>query len=190
MEMSKTLYVSTREEWRAWLARHHESETEVWLIYYKKESDRPRIPYDDAVEEALCFGWVDSLVQRIDDEKYAQKYSPRRARSKWSPSNLRRMRKLIENGRMTEFGLAKFDLSLLDQEVPAKTRTPDPEVPPFLRQALEAVPAAWKNFQALAPSYRKNYVGWILAAKKDETRQRRVLEAVTLLEQNKKLGMK
>src|ERR1700741_518975 len=106
MDLSKTLYVTGRDEWRAWLADHYESETEVWLIYYKKHSGRPRIPYDEAVEEALCFGWVDSIVKRIDDETFAQKFTPRRDWTKWSALNKRRLRKLVDEGRMTEAGLA------------------------------------------------------------------------------------
>jgi hypothetical protein len=98
MEIRKTLYVTSREEWRAWLAKHYQSETEVWLIYYKKHSGQPRISYDHAVEEALCFGWIDSIVKRIDDEKFAQKFTPRRDGAKWSALNKRRLRKLIREG--------------------------------------------------------------------------------------------
>jgi uncharacterized protein YdeI (YjbR/CyaY-like superfamily) len=190
MALSKTLYVTNRDEWRAWLARHHASETEVWLIYYKKQSGWPRIPYDDAVEEALCFGWIDSLVKRIDDERFAQKFTPRRDCSKWSALNKRRVRKLIREGRMTEAGLAKIDLAALDEEPPAKPSRSDPGLPLFVKQALRASPTVWKNFQNLAPSQRRLYVGWILHAKKEETRQRRLAEAVSLLEQNKELGLK
>src|SRR5207247_11176130 len=93
-----TLYVTNPDEWRSWLTKHYQSETEVWLIYYKKHSGRPRIPYDDAVEEALCFGWIDSIGKRMDDEKFAQKFTPRRDRTKWSELNKRRVRKLIREG--------------------------------------------------------------------------------------------
>ena len=99
---SKMLYVATREQWRAWLAQHYESETEIWLIYYKKHSGQPRIPYHHAVEEALCFGWVDSLVKRMDADRFAQKFTPRRNHSNWSALNRQRARKLIEEGRMTD----------------------------------------------------------------------------------------
>src|SRR5882762_9558352 len=116
MEIRKTLYVTSREEWRAWLTKHYQSETEVWLIYYKKHTGQPRISYDHAVEEALCFGWVDSIVKRIDDEKFAQKFTPRRDWTKWSALNKRRLRKLIREGRMTEGGLAKIDLVILGEE--------------------------------------------------------------------------
>src|SRR5579872_2165348 len=113
--MLKTLYLTNREEWRAWLAKHHAAETEVWLIYYKKQTAKPRIPYEHAVEEALCFGWIDSIVRRIDDERFAQKFTPRRDRTKWSLSNKQRMQILIREGRMTQAGLAKIDLRLLDK---------------------------------------------------------------------------
>src|SRR5215813_8427147 len=116
MEIRKTLYVTSREEWRAWLTKHYQSETEVWLIYYKKHTGQPRISYDHAVEEALCFGWVDSIVKRIDDEKFAQKFTPRRDCTKWSANNLRRVRKLMREGRMSEAGRAKIGRAILDEK--------------------------------------------------------------------------
>jgi uncharacterized protein YdeI (YjbR/CyaY-like superfamily) len=190
MGTSKTLYVTSRDEWRAWLANHYESATEVWLIYYKKHTGRPRIPYDHAVEEALCFGWIDSIVRRIDDEKFAQKFTPRRDRTKWSAPNKRRVRKLIREGRMTEAGLAKIDLAVLGEESQANQSKGDLDIPRFVKRALMASPRAWEHFQDLAPSYRRQYIGWVTGAKKEETRERRLREAVSLLEQNKKLGLK
>src|SRR5437660_4538455 len=146
MEMRKTLYVTNREERRAWLTKHHQSETEVWLIYYKKQSGRPRIPYDHAVEEALCFGWVDSIVKKLDDDKFAQKFTPRRDSTKWSALNKRRLRKLIREGRMTERGLAKIDPVILGEEPPAKQSKGDLDIPRFVKQALMANAKAWENF--------------------------------------------
>ena len=105
--------MTSRVEWRDWLSQHGQSETEVWLIYYRKDSGRPRIPYDDAVEEALCFGWIDSIVKRMDDEKFAQKFTPRRYGSRWSELNVRRVRKLMKEGRMTEAGLANLTKKLI-----------------------------------------------------------------------------
>jgi len=186
----KTLYVKNRDEWSAWLAKHYESQTEVWLIYYKKHTGKPRIPYDHAVEVALCFGWIDSIVKRIDDEKFAQKFTPRRDYSKWSALNRRRVRKLIQEGRMPEAELAKIDLAILDEEPQPKPTKRDLDIPPSVQQALQASPKAWEYFQKLAPSYRRHFIGWIMHAKKEETRERRLREAVALLEQNKKLGLK
>ena len=180
----KTLYVTSREEWRDWLTKHGQSETEVWLIYYKKDSGQPRIPYDDAVEEALCFGWIDSIVKRIDDEKFAQKFTPRRDGSRWSALNERRVRKLIREGRMTEAGLAKLDPAMLGEKARTKRGAGDVDLPPFIKQALVANATAWKNFRSLSPSRRNAYVRLITDAKKEETRDRRVREVVSRLEQN------
>jgi uncharacterized protein YdeI (YjbR/CyaY-like superfamily) len=190
MPITKTLYVTNRCDWRAWLAKHHATETEIWLIFYKQHTGRPRIPYDDAVEEALCFGWIDSIVKRIDDEKFAQKFTPRRAGSNWSASNLARIKRLVKEGKMAPAGLAKIDGAFLREKAPPPRRKADLPVPRFMMQALKANRKAWENFQKLAPSYRRMYIGWIMHAKKQETRERRLKEAVTLLEQNKKLGLK
>src|SRR5256885_3438097 len=108
MEIGTTLYVKGRREWRAWLARHHQTASEIWLIYYKKESGRPRIPYNDAVEEALCYGWIDSILKPIDSRRYAQRFSPRRPRSRLSEMNRERVRRLIAAGRMTRAGLERI----------------------------------------------------------------------------------
>ncbi len=123
MKLSKTLYVTNRKEWRAWLKKHHDAEREVWLIYYKRESGRQRIPYDDAVEEALCFGWIDSTVERIDNEKYAQHFTPRRAGSVWSELNKWRVRKLLREGRMTKAGMAKISFSLEKAQSSSEARS-------------------------------------------------------------------
>lgn len=192
MKISKTIHVSSRDQWRAWLEKNHDTESEVWLIYYKMDTGRPRVAYSDAVEEALCFGWIDSNVQRIDRERYAQKFTPRRSSSKWSALNKRRVAKLIKEGRMTEAGIARLNDSGIGDDY---GRTPQRKmeelvVPRHLRQALMSNRKAWDNFNQLAPSYRRNYIAWISAAKTEGTRDKRVMEAITLLAQNKKLGLK
>jgi uncharacterized protein YdeI (YjbR/CyaY-like superfamily) len=190
MAPSKMLYVTCRDEWRAWLAKHHESETEIWLIYYKKHSGRPRIPYDHAVEEALCFGWIDSLVKRIDGDRFAQKFTPRRNRTKWSELNKQRARKLVQAGRMPEIGLAKIDPAVFAERPQPKASGREPDIPAFVTRALRASPKAWAHFQNLAPSHRRMYILWISDAKREETRERRLREAVARLERNEKLGLK
>ena len=192
MKISKTLYVTSRDDWRAWLEKNHETEKEVWLVYYKKHTNQPRIPYDDAVEEALCFGWIDSIVQRIDDERYAQKFTPRKSGSLWSESNKRRIRKLLKEGKMTQAGLAKIGEGVLAAEEGAKSarKTKELVIPSYLSEALRGNKKAWENFNDLAPSYRRQYVGWIATAKKEETRKKRIREALKLLARNEKLGMK
>lgn len=147
--------------------------------------------YDDAVEEALCFGWIDSIVRTIDENRYAQKFTPRKAKSKWSASNRERFARMVREGKMTSAGLAKAPPPLEDpvaEMAPAK-RVGD-AVPGYIEEALRTNSAAWTNFSHLAPSYRRLYVGWIENAKKEETRRKRLAEAVSLLEQNKKLGLK
>ncbi len=183
MEILKTLYVTSREEWRAWLTKHYRSETEVWLIYYKKHTGKPRIAYDHAVEEALCFGWVDSIVKRIDDDTFAQKFTPRRDWTRWSELNTRRVRKLIREGRMTEAGRAGIDLKAAGKKPNAKESNGGQDTPRFVEQALKANAKAWENFRRLTLSQRKAYIRWIMEVKTEETRQRRLQEAVSRLEQ-------
>src|SRR3954463_13527471 len=102
-----TLHPTTRAAWRAWLAANHDRETEIWLVYNKRHTGEPRVEYDDAVEEALCFGWIDSIVRTIDADRHAQKFTPRKAKSKWSEFNKERFARLVREGKMTAAGLAK-----------------------------------------------------------------------------------
>ncbi|MEJ2131871.1 MAG: YdeI/OmpD-associated family protein [Gammaproteobacteria bacterium] len=191
MARGRQLYFKTPEEWRRWLGAHHDSEREAWLVYYKKQSGKPRIPYDDAVDEALCFGWIDSIVRRIDDERFEQKFTPRTNTKNWSAANIERVRRLLADKRMTEAGLAKIDRSLLRRSTPKnRVVVADAAVPSYLAKALRANPRARKNFDNLAPSYRRQYIGWISAAKREATRDRRVDEVIGLLERNEKLGLK
>ena len=188
MKINQTLYVVSRDDWRAWLQQKHAIEKEIWLIFYKKASGQPSLPYDDAVEEALCFGWIDSIIQRMDDKRYAQKFTPRTNTAKWSPSNIVRIRKMIDAGKMTPIGLSKIDAELLKAE--PKPRPRILPLPSWLKEALMQHPVAWQNFSKLAPSHRRRYIGWISDARKDETRKKRITEAVLLLEKNDKLGLK
>lgn len=192
MNISKNLYAANREEWRAWLEKNHATEDEIWLIYYKKNTGKSGITYNEAVEEALCFGWIDSIIQKIDSDKYARKFTPRKSNSRWSALNKKRVAMLIQAGKMTKAGLAAANYSGAEDDY---GRTPERAQqnlipPPFLKQVLRRNPKAWENFQSLAPSYRRNYIGWITAAKSGETRNKRLAEAIALLTENKKLPMK
>jgi len=106
MNVGKTLYVDSRSKWRKWLEKFHDKEKEIWLVFYRKNSGKPRISYNDAVEEALCFGWIDSIEKGIDDEKFAQRFTPRKPKSNLSDSNKERVKRLIKEGKMTKSGLA------------------------------------------------------------------------------------
>lgn len=189
--MSNTLHVTNREDWRQWLEKNHAKEKIIWLIFYKKHTGKPRVPYDDAVEEALCFGWIDSIVKRIDEEKYAQKFTPRKPDSKWSQLNKKRAEKMIKEERMTAVGLALITAAKKSGNWDRDISFPEElNIPPGIKDALSANKEAWENFIHLAPSYKKQYIGWITSAKKEETQQRRLKEAIEILAQGKKLGLK
>jgi uncharacterized protein YdeI (YjbR/CyaY-like superfamily) len=182
----RTLDVRSPGQWREWLARHHESESEVWLVFHKRVTGRPSIAYDDAVDEALCFGWIDSLIKRLDDERYARKFTPRKPDSRWSTANRKRYATLQANGRLMPAGLKRAPTGR-SGDAP---RTSPSRVPPYIQRALKGTPAAWSHFESLAPSYRRMYVAWIDSAKQEETKKRRLQEAVGLLAAGKKLGLK
>ena len=191
-DIMRAMYVNNREDWRKWLAKNYDKEKELWLIYYKENTGKPSIPYEDSVEEALCFGWIDSIVKKMDEEKYARKFTPRTDKTKWSVLNKRRVKKLIKEGRMTKIGLSKIGPSVLKRkEVTVKEGLKKKlEIPDYLKKSLMKNRKAWQNFTKLAPSYQRNYIGWIISAKKPETRQKRIKEAIELLVKNKKLGLK
>lgn len=186
-----TLYCKDAAEWRRWLHTHHDSASEVWLRYYKKESGKTGVDYERSVEEALCYGWVDSLIRKLDDESYARKFTPRKDDSKWSPSNKKRVASLIESGRMTAVGLAKIEAAKRSGLWDKPTR-PDIslEMPPAFEQALAQDKTARTNFERLAPSHQKQYIIWIAVAKRPETQARRIRESIELLQKGEKLGMK
>ncbi len=183
------LYVTNRDDWRAWLKKNHAIKNEVWLIYYKKHTGKPRIPYDDAVEEALCFGWIDSTVKKLDHEKYAQKYTPRRAKSIWSELNIKRARKMIREGKMTKAGLVLFKEVGKKKVTKVKIIKTKFTFPPDLKKELTKNKRALDNFKNFAPSYRKIYIGWIADAKRKETREKRIKQVFKWAMQNKKPGM-
>ncbi len=189
--MKPELYASSREEWRSWLKKNHAKAEEVWLVYYKKHTGKPSINYSDSVEEALCFGWIDGIKKRIDDEKYTHRFTPRKAKSKWSPTNIRRAEKMIEEGKMTQMGFASFNQRIdYDEDILKTGSAKENSLTPEMEKALKANKKAWKHFNNLAPGHKKQYVGWLMSAKRPETRKRRLKEAIRLLAGNRKLGMK
>jgi uncharacterized protein YdeI (YjbR/CyaY-like superfamily) len=186
---SETLCVTSRKAWRVWLSKHHDSESEIWLIYYKKESGKQRLSYDDAVEEALCFGWIDSIVRSLDDERYMQRFTPRKASSKWSPSNVNRMDRLIATGQMTAAGRAVYDKRKAESKK-QKTETDGNTLPADLMAAVRADARAFNLFRNLPPGYIKTCLRWIDAAKRPETRERRIAEFVSHTAEGKRIGLK
>ena len=180
MKLGKTLYAKNRKEWRAWLAKHHKTAPEIWLIYYKKESGKPRVPYNDAVEEALCYGWIDSLLKPIDARKYAQRYSPRRKTSNLSDMNRERVRRLVKSGRMTKAGLDAI----------AYAPKQGAAFPPDILKRLQKDPVTWRNFQRFPASYKRIRIGWIDAARSRRPAfEQRLRYFLKMTKQNRRFGM-
>jgi uncharacterized protein YdeI (YjbR/CyaY-like superfamily) len=185
----KTFLAQTLNQWRDWLAKHHASESEVWLIFHKRHTGVASIDHKDALDEALCFGWVDSLVKRLDERRYAIKFTPRRADSRWSAANRKRYAELKARGRLQTAGPNRaptgrsYGLRPSRFELPAK-------LPRYIQTALRKRPAALRFFAALAPSHRRRYVGWIESARRQETKEKRLKEAIRLLAAGKTLGLK
>jgi uncharacterized protein YdeI (YjbR/CyaY-like superfamily) len=181
MDIGETLYVTVRDEWRAWLRKHHGSRPEIWLVFYTKASKQPSLPYNDAVEEALCFGWIDSIVKKHGPESRAQRFTPRRAGSPLSEMNKARIRRLVEAGQMTKAGLDAVGAGVLDEPF---------EVPDDIVAALKADEETWRNFEAFPESYKRIRVGWIDAARiRADVFQQRLDYFLKMTKQNKRFGM-
>jgi len=180
-----TLDVRTRDRWRQWLAKNHASSPGVWLVRHKQHSGVDSMPYEDLVREALCFGWIDSLVKRLDDDRYAIKVTPRKPTSNWSDINRKRWKELEAAGLLAEPGVAAAPTQNRYAARPAI-----PELPAYVAKAFKSNVKAWQNFQSLARTHRRNFVVWIHMAKRPETRERRIRESIALLAAGKKLGLK
>ncbi len=187
MKLGKTLDVKDRGQWRSWLAKNHDKANEIWLIYYRKSSGRWRIPYNDAVEEALCFGWIDSTVKNIDRERYAQRFSPRRRGSNLSQANRERVRMLIRRKKMSAAGL-KALAGLFD---PASDRVPDGKIAQDILVPLMKNKVAWENFQRLPAGYRRIRIAFIESRRRHgpEMFGRSLDHFIKMTERNKRFGM-
>lgn len=176
-----------RKSWRAWLDEHGQDTREVWLVFYKKHTGRPCLSYEAAVEEALCVGWIDSIVKRLDDDRYLRKFTPRANTGQWSESNRKRVRRLKAAERMTAAGLAVFKPR---RKATFSASSRALELPDYFAKALAKDKQAREFFENLAPSYRRDFIAWVDSAKREETRMRRLAEALDRLRNGKNLGMK
>ena len=180
----------SRKAWRAWLEKNHRNVSEVWLVFYKRHTGKPTLSYNDAVEEALCFGWIDGIKRSIDDERYMHRFSPRKQNSKWSESNRIRVARMQKAGQMTAAGKR----AVASAKRSGKWSEPAPDFDFSMPSELEAGLARSKKaanfFASLAPSYQRQFIGWITTAKREETRKRRLKEAMELLKRGEKLGMR
>jgi uncharacterized protein YdeI (YjbR/CyaY-like superfamily) len=185
-----------REEFRNWLQKYHDASLGIWMVFYKKHLSIDCIKYSEALEEALCFGWIDSIIKKIDDDKYARKITPRTNTKKWSELNKKIVTELIEKGQMTHAGLKKIDSYLKTGKVDWVVKKSkdkvikEIEIPSFIIEELAKNEPALINFNNLAPTYKRHYILWITNAKKEETVQNRLIESIEVLKENKKLGLK
>lgn len=183
------LHYTKTSQWHDWLAKNHSDEKEIWLVYYKKPSGKPRIPYGEAVEEALCFGWIDGKIKSVSEEYYIQRFTPRRRDSSWSKLNISRVRKLIGEGRMQKAGLDAFQIYLDNPSILADRSNEMPEMPKELEMALKKNGKAWENFIKFPDSARRNYLQWLRSAKRPETFIKRIEKLTDLAERNIKSSM-
>jgi uncharacterized protein YdeI (YjbR/CyaY-like superfamily) len=189
MDIGKTLYVTNRKQWRSWLSSHHKTEVDIWLIYYKKESGKRRIPYNDAVEEALCYGWIDSLTKPRDSESWVQRFTPRRKKSPLSEMNKERVRRLMKAGKMTRFGLERIQHEM--EEGSAKTtKLKKFTLPHDIVTTLRSNPVVWKNFTKFPKTYQRIRVAWIDGSRnRPDMFAQRLRYFMKMTAQNKKFGM-
>ncbi len=181
-----TFHAKTRAEWREWLALHHQTNASVWLIIYHKKSNIESIYYEAAVEEALCFGWIDSKGLKRDAESSYLYFAPRNPKSYWSKPNRERVESLMAEGLMTSAGIEMIKLAKRTGTWEALLDVENGVIPEDLQNALEANETAFQNFQKFPPSSKKMILQWIMSAKKSETRQKRIEETVNLAGENKR----
>ncbi len=179
LDEAKLLHVTNRKEWRDWLSRHYKSEKEVWLVFYKKHTGKPRISYNDAVEEALCFGWIDSTVRSIDEDRYAQRFSLRNPKTPYSQANKERIRELVKQGKVVDEVLATLG-SLVEERF---------EIPPDILKAIESNKKAWKNFQAFSQPYIRIRIAFIDASRnRPQEFTKRLGYFIEMTEKNRQFG--
>ncbi|MBN2266399.1 MAG: YdeI/OmpD-associated family protein [Candidatus Aminicenantes bacterium] len=177
-------------DWRAWLEKNHATASEIWIAYYKKGSGKRSVTYREALDEALCYGWIDSTIRRVNGERYMQRYTPRKPGSIWSARNKSHIARLAKAGRMAPPGAAKVEAARRDGSWDRlRAIDPNPETPPDLLAELEMHAGDEALWAKLAPSHKKMYAWWILDAKRPETRSRRIRETVEKLRAGRRPGM-
>lgn len=187
----------SRKSFRNWLEKNHDKSLGIWMIYYKKHISIECIKYNEALEEALCFGWIDSIIKKLDDDRYLRKFTPRTNISKWSDLNKKIVLSLIEKGKMTEAGLKKIDIYLKTGKVDLTSQRSkndgkgkELKIPDFILKAFAENEPVLTNFNNLARTYKRHYILWITSAKRKETIQKRLEESIELLKENKQLGLR
>ncbi len=190
------IHFNNRDEFRNWLQKFHDKSPGIWMIYYRKHTGKESILYIEALEEALCYGWVDSIIKKTDEDKYVRKFTPRKNFTNWSDFNKNKVFELIEKGKMTPAGLEKIDATILSSILAKENfqtgnkKVKEFDIPDFIIEEFRLNEPALRNFNNLAPSHKREYIFWITNAKRQETIAGRIRESVKLLIENKKLGLK
>jgi len=179
LDEAKLLHVTNRREWRDWLRMHYKSEKEIWLVYNKKHTGKPRISYNDAVEEALCFGWIDSTVKSLDEDRFAQRFSFRNPKTPYSQANKERLRELVKQGKVVDEVLATLG-DLVGEQF---------ETPPDILEAIKADKEAWKNFQRFSQPYIRIRIAFIDASRnRPQEFKKRLRYFIEMTSKNKQFG--
>ena len=178
----ETVFAKDRAEWRRWLGKSHARCQEIWLVFYKKASGKQTVAYEHAVEEALCFGWVDGMKKKLDEECYAFRFTPRKAKSAWSKSNLERVERLIADGRMMPAGLKAYHSSGRRDVARLPSRMPKEIEDKFRKER-----AAWANYEKFPPGYRRITAGWVASAKREETQIKRLQKLIEYSGRNERI---
>jgi uncharacterized protein YdeI (YjbR/CyaY-like superfamily) len=179
MKVTKTLHVTNRKDWRKWLRDHYKTEPDIWLVYSKKETGKPRISYNDAVEEALCFGWIDSTFKTLDEERTAQRFSPRKSNSSYSPANKERLRKLVKQRKVIK-AVRETLGEILDENF---------EIPKDILEEIKANKDAWKHFQKFSDAYKRIRIGFIEGARNRPAEfKKRLRYFIKMTEKDKQYG--
>jgi uncharacterized protein YdeI (YjbR/CyaY-like superfamily) len=186
MSEIKQIYFPTIEKWRKWLQENHIKENKIAVIRYKKHTGKPSPNYMDLMHEAICFGWIDSTVKRIDEDTFLTNFSKRTNHSKWGNNTLRYAKELTEKGRMSEQG-TKYYLEGLKKPTYDDGIPDNPDVPPYLKKALNQDKVAKEKFKNFPPSYKKSLLRWLLKAKLLETREKRIKAIIKMVKENKKM---
>ena len=179
MDITQTLHVTNRKDWRNWLKKHYKTEKDIWLVCYKKATGKPRIAYNDAVEEALCFGWIDSIIKKLDEESTVQRFSPRKPKAKYSQANIERLRSLVVKKKVMKEVVDSLGDILNEEFV----------IPPDILKAIKANKVAWKNFQKFSDSYKRIRIAFIHGARhRPEEFKKRLGHFIEMTEKNKVIG--
>ena len=175
MQITNPKHFKSRDDFRKWLEKNHAKQTELWILFYKVHTKKKCVRYAEAVEESLCFGWIDGIVKRIDDEKHVQRFTPRKAKSIWSKVNKERAKRMIDAGKMTDAGLVKIKEAKKSGWWQNAYTTQDNYIMSAeMKKVLMSDKEAWKNFQNFGKSYQNTYIFWVNYAKREETKKKRI----------------